>query len=177
MLRSPWDLAVGLNSPEFCCLGAPFTVITHVLVCTGPIQQVANPDNGFTYKLPTRVLARLNADLFAPNGTRDPNLGRLLSERPPSLSKAIGDVVRDIATDTAPGPGWSVTGGRPYTVYGGNQNGRCVVDLDLLIAAVSQDGQFHKVDGFDQIVRAAARWGTPQAAGRPGRRGSAAQPA
>ena len=25
MLRSPWDLAVGLNSPEFCCLGAPFT--------------------------------------------------------------------------------------------------------------------------------------------------------
>ena len=27
MLRSPWDLAVGLNSPEFCCLGAPFTPI------------------------------------------------------------------------------------------------------------------------------------------------------
>ena len=35
MLRSPWDLAVGLNSPEFCCLGAPFTVshiqVSHIL--------------------------------------------------------------------------------------------------------------------------------------------------
>ena len=54
MLRSPWDLAVGLNSPEFCCLGAPFTLARRI---PSPIAAAFHPR-------PPPPLVRLLLDRF-----------------------------------------------------------------------------------------------------------------
>jgi hypothetical protein len=145
----PGDLLV-----IFQVVGGAYRVVTHVLECLGQPVGIQQANNGFVYDMPTRVLARLQAARFAPNDFR--NNGELLAEHAPPGAATIGDVVTNIDTGAAPGQAWSVAGGSPYKIYGGPAIGRCRVDPTLLVQAVLIPGHFDVVQGFEDLVHAAA---------------------